>query len=206
MKAKKIILGIVIAIVAILVVVGIVFACVFNKEISTVNTVQTLSGADDEGNKPVVSMEYNNDYYLDDLIAQGGVSSNEELINFVVNKLSRGLINLNMQPGSFKMGCTTFNASTADGAKIFARNYDFAQAGICILKTAPDGGKHKSIGIVDTSKIMVKPEGSDLSLQQKVFLLLAPYACMDGFNDAGLSCSILMSRQGWDQNDPNSKS
>lgn len=197
MKAKKIVLGIIFAIVALVLIACIAFACVFNKEISTVSSVKTITGSDSEGNKPVVSFEYNNNYYFDDFLAQGGVNSNEELINFAVNKLTRGLVNLNIEPGSLKMGCTTFSARTSAGDKLFARNYDFAQAGIAVVKTAPEGD-HKSIGVVDMSKIMIKPEGNDLSLSQKAFLLLSPYACMDGINDAGLSCSILMSRQGKD--------
>lgn len=148
-------------------------------------------------------MECENNYYLDELVNEGGVTCSEDLINFATSKISHGLYCMNMKPGDIKMGCTTFTAKDKSGNNIFARNYDYYKDAICVLKTPAKENKHATLSMIDLSKLDIKVVGNDLSLIQKLTMLAAPYAPMDGMNDAGLSVSILTSRQGADPEDTN---
>lgn len=149
-------------------------------------------------------MEYENNYYLNELINEGGATCSEDLINFATSKISHGLYCMNMKPGDIKMGCTTFTAKTSTGENIFARNYDYYKDAICVLKTPANGDKHSTLTMIDLSKLDIKVPQNDLSLIQKLTMLAAPYAPMDGMNDAGLCVSILTSRQGADPVDTKS--
>lgn len=112
----------------------------------------------------------------------------------MVYKLSHNLINPNIAKGSINTLCTTFAAQTEDGDKVFARNYDYDKSGIAIVKTDPGNGFHKSISCVDLSKILIEVD-QDLTPIHKMLMLATPYVAMDGMNDAGLSCAILVTRQ-----------
>ena len=48
------------------------------------------------------------DFYLDDFVAQGGVKNDSELINFVTNKITKGLIKMNISDPD--IGCSSFTA------------------------------------------------------------------------------------------------
>ena len=201
--ALRVCLTILVALIALVVVLAIVVACVWNKEIKTISSIQKISPSSQSDTKPVYYMEYEGDFWFDDFISQGGVSCNEDLLNFIVGKLSRGLYTPNMEKGDMKLGCTTFTSQTADSSWLYARNYDFAQAPVCILKTNPGNGKHKTLSVLDTSKFGVSlKDSNDLSLKDKFMLLASPYATMDGMNDAGVSVAILMTRQGKDFSNP----
>lgn len=203
-KLRNALLIIALSIVVLLIALAVTVFCVWTNEIKTINSIQTLSLSDDQGNKPVYYMEYENNYYLDELINEGGVTCSEDLINFATSKISHGLYCMNMKPGDIKMGCTTFTAKTGTGENIFARNYDYNRDAVCVLKTPAVNDRHATLSMVDLSKLDIKVPENELTLIQKLTMLAAPYAPMDGMNDAGLSVSILTSRQGADPIDTKS--
>lgn len=191
-----ILIGIAVALVVLTV---ITIGCIWNKEFNTMNSIKEIIPAVEGKNSPVYYMEYDDDFWFDEFVEQGGADSTDSLINFVVNKISRGLYNPDMHKGDMKLGCTTFTATTQDNSKIFARNYDFGQSPICILKTKPGNGKHQTYSVFDISKTGIKLDDTgELSFENKLMLLAAPYTTMDGMNDAGVSASILVSNQGRD--------
>ncbi len=198
-KAKKrvglkIFLGVLIFLLLLVLVPSVTFVIVWNNEIKTVLSIEKLADANESNDGgPVYSMEVSGDYYFEEFLAQGGASSEEELVRFLVNKISRNIVPEDMEiPG---VGCASFTCNDGNGNYYFARNYDFSTTTAMIVKTAPTDGRYASISSVDLQFVGI--EGVDIeSLTQKLVCLVAPYAPLDGINSAGVACGIYMSYQG----------
>ncbi len=191
---KRIVLIILITIIVVLVIGAISVYGVWHNELSTVTSfkqLKTRNDSHDDGS--IYEMTVSGDYYFDEFIEQGGVSNDKELISFVTNKITKGLLKLNI--GETEIACSAFTAKTEDGDYLFARNYDFAKTNTCIVKTSPKG-RHASVSTVDLQFLGIDCNSDVSSLMDKMTCLAAPYAPLDGINDAGVSCGIFMSYQG----------
>ena len=87
-------------------------------------------------------------------------------------------------------GCTTFNATTPSGDKLFARNYDYMDSPGMTVWTHPKDG-YASVSTV--SLYFFGYGGSFLpeDLLTSFLTLLAPYIPVDGMNEKGLSIGVL---------------
>ncbi len=87
-------------------------------------------------------------------------------------------------------GCTTFNAKTPSGDKLFARNYDYMDSPGMTVWTHPKDG-YASVSTVSLYFLGYGgdflPEGPLTSL----LTLIAPYIPVDGMNEKGLSIGVL---------------
>lgn len=173
----------------------IVFLAVFRHEISSVASIEMLIDKNEKNRSaPVYYMEVSGGYYFDDFLEQGGASSDDELIKFVTDKLTKGLLPITIEPSRF--GCSAFTCTGEDGDKYFARNYDFTTTPGMIVRTNPGKGRYASISSVDLKFIGLK-DGVNLDdITQKLICLAAPYVPVDGINEAGVACGILVSYQG----------
>ena len=133
-------------------------------------------------------------FYLEDFIKQGGVKSDGELIAFITEKISKGLIPMTIQPT--QIGCASFTAQTSEGDKLFARNYDFNETSVCIVTTDGGNGRHATISSVDLQFLGLNRFKDVDGIMDRIACLAAPYAPLDGINDAGVSCGVYMSYQG----------
>lgn len=192
---KKILLGVLAVIVVLLVVaVAAVFA-VWHNEIGTVASIKMLRDRnDDHLDGAVYSMNVKGDFYLDDFVAQGGVKSDSELIGFITDNITHGVVDLNMSAP--EIGCSSFTATAENGDVLFARNYDFSKTNTMLVFTEANEGRHATISTVDLQFLGVDVDQNMTSLMDKVICLAAPYAPLDGVNDAGVSCGIYMTYQG----------
>lgn len=192
---KKILLAVLAVIVALLVIaVAAVFA-VWHNEIGTVASIKMLRDRnDDHLDGAVYSMNVKGDFYLDDFVAQGGVKSDSELIGFITDNITHGVVELNMTAP--EIGCSSFTATAENGDVLFARNYDFSKTNTMLVFTEANEGRHATISTVDLQFLGVDVDQNMTSLMDKVICLAAPYAPLDGVNDAGVSCGIYMTYQG----------
>ena len=146
----------------------------------TKNTIKRL----DEN---IYLMDYRNDYFIDELL-ETGVSSIGDLVAFAVKKFNVDFT-VGSQQGS---GCTSFEAHNPDGDHMLCRNFDFKAAPCFVVWTHPKG-HYESIGVVDNNfmlygqKHLKYKKGSSKAL-------LAPYCCVDGMNECGLSIAVLQIR------------
>lgn len=185
------------AVIGIIAVLGITFACVWSDEISSVRSFTKLRNRKDSNQEGAVyMMRVKGGFYFDDFLAQGGASSDKQLINFITNNITRGLIDVSI--GETDIGCSSFTAVTPSGDIIFARNYDFAKTNVCLTFTDPKDGRHKSFSTVDLNYIGMDINKDVEGLMNQITCLAAPYVPLDGMNDAGVSCGIYMSYQGGD--------
>lgn len=87
-------------------------------------------------------------------------------------------------------GCTTFNATTPSGDKLFARNYDYMDSPGMTVWTHPEDG-YASVSTV--SLYFLGYGGSFLpeDMLTSLLTLIAPYIPVDGMNEKGLSIGVL---------------
>ena len=133
-------------------------------------------------------MEYRGDYGLENFLEQGGASSDLAVADHVIGEMFHGLIDLNLQGSSF--GCSTLSVQAPEGNALFGRNFDWGTCTALIVETRPDNG-YASISTVNMDFLNL---GFSLSEENFVRLLsaVAPYAPMDGMNEAGLCVAVLM--------------
>ena len=105
------------------------FAWVWSDEISTVSSFTKLrerNDANEEGS--VYSMNVKGGFYFDKFLEQGGASDDGELINFITDNITRGLIKIEIKKTD--IGCSSFMAKAENGDILFARNYDFDKTNV----------------------------------------------------------------------------
>ena len=103
----------------------------------------------------------------------------------------------------FSGGCSAFITVNEDGDIITCRNYDFPHndtngdlSGLNVLVRCSPKGKYSSVGMADMGLLSVVglPYYAgclDTGEATPLVLMYAPYLCMDGMNEKGLTVSIL---------------
>lgn len=192
---KKVVIGVAAALLALLLVAGIGIYAIWHNEIATLMSFKLVRDRDDAHlDGAVYTMEVKGGFYLDEFVAQGGVKNDSELIAFVTNSITKGLIP--MEISDPEIGCSSFTAKTEDGDVLFGRNYDFSKTNTCIVFTEANEGRHATISTVDLQFLGMDVDKNVESLMDKITCLAAAYAPLDGINDAGVSCGIYMTYQG----------
>ena len=194
---KKIVLRILIVILALVLAAGIFVYAIWGDELRTLASIELVRDRNDEHlDGAVYTMHVKGDFYLDEFVAQGGVKNDTELINFITEKITKGLIPMNITDP--EIGCSSFTAVTEDGDRLFGRNYDFSKTNTCIVFTEKNEGRHASVSTVDLQFLGIDVNKNLDGLMDKITALAATYAPLDGINDAGVSCGIYMTYQGED--------
>lgn len=136
--------------------------------------------------KNIFLLDYREDYGLDDLLSHG-VTSVGGLMLFVQKRFLLKRKDVKIKNCDF--GCTTFNSFTQAGEHIFARNFDYKEAPCIVVWTAPKNG-YKSVGIT-SADVLLCDNNIDKRPGRQKRLLAAPFACMDGVNEKGLSIAVV---------------
>ena len=194
---KKVVAGIAIALAAVIVIAVVAVGLMWKDEIGSLMSIKEVRARNDaHKDGAVYTMHVKGGFYLDDFVAQGGVSSDAELISFVTGKLTKGLLDVGFDAPD--IGCSSFTAQTEDGDALFARNYDFDKTNTCIVFTEANEGRHASVSTVDLQFLGIDSDTGLNGLMDKVTCLVSTYAPLDGVNDAGVACGIYMTYQGAD--------
>lgn len=197
-SVKKIVLAVVAVIVVLLVAAAAVIFGIWHNEIGTVASIKMLRERnDDHEDGAVYSMNVQGGFYLDDFVAQGGVSNDTELIQFITDHITHGVVDLNMTAPT--IGCSSFTATAENGDALFGRNYDFSKTNTMLVFTDATEGRHATISTTDLQFLGIDVDKDLTGLMNKVICLAAPYTPLDGINDAGVSCGIYMTYQGGDK-------
>lgn len=195
---KKILIGVVATVLIVALGLGITVYAVWHNEISTIASMKMIRERNDEHlDGSVYMMNVKGGFYLDDFVAQGGVKSDSELIAFVTEKITKGLLDMGISDP--EIGCSSFTAKTEDGDVLFGRNYDFSKTNTCIVTTEANEGRHATISTVDLQFLGIDVDKNIDGLMDKITCLAATYAPLDGINDAGVSCGIYMTYQGGEE-------
>ena len=130
-------------------------------------------------------LDYPYDYGLEELLTDG-VSDTFALCRFVQKR------NHAAKRSRFRMGgggCTTFCVRDGKGHPLMGRNFDYRDAPCLVVRTAPEKG-YRSVAVTDLNVMLYgfrhSPGGKN---ERRLFL--APWCCMDGVNEKGLSIAVL---------------
>lgn len=168
---------------------------IWHNEILTLLSIKEIMPKDvSHQDGYVYEMRVFGDYYLDALMAKGGVKSDQELIRFLSGKITKNLFNLDINYNG--VACSSFTSQSKEGDILFARNYDLKRTNTAIVKTNPGKGKYSSISTVDLSFLSASHENGLKYMRSKLLSLAAAYVPLDGMNEKGVSAGIYMTYQG----------
>ena len=126
-----------------------VFA-LWHNELATLSSLKKLSDRDEaHRDGAVYQLNVSGGYYFDDFLAQGGASTDPELISFITQSITKGIIPMNIKTST--IACSAFTADTQSGDRVFGRNYDFSATNTAIVYTNPGKGRHASYSTIDLS-------------------------------------------------------
>lgn len=155
-------------------------AFLFRHELKTLHSLKKVD------DNVLYTMKYDGDYGFDEFL-ETGASSDSELVEFVTNRLLKGI------PLEFSipdLGCSTFSAQTEDGARIFGRNFDLTYSPAMFVLTEPANG-YRSMSTVNLAFLGFGEDKLPDTLKRKIITLAAPYAPLDGVNEKGLAVAVL---------------
>ena len=178
MKAKSVVL----IILAILVLLAIVFCTVYSTRFKSMATIKKHTSYDDGYDLYSMTVKY--DYSIDNII-NSGYTTMQEFTDAVV-KEALPLLPVHIEVPAF--GCSAFRTETADGKTLMGRNYDFKldTSAMMVICEPKDG--YRSIAFAALDNV-----GADKvdSLSSKLACLTAPFVCLDGVNEKGVSVAVL---------------
>lgn len=165
----------------VLVMVGL-FIVIYFREVSTLNTIARPDVTVD-----FFTMEYKGDYGFDEFLVTGA-SNDQELINYITQRLMKGLP-FEMAVPDF--ACSTFSVKSPSGEQLFGRNFDLDYSPALLVETNPDDG-YRSYSMVNLALTGYTEDYLPTSMINGIMALAAPYLPMDGVNEKGLAIGVLM--------------
>ncbi len=127
-------------------------------------------------------MDYTYDYDIDEIL-RTGFNTHVGLVTGAFSKLMSGAF-------GFGFGCTTFNSVTPQGDYLLSRNFDYMDAPYLMIWTHPENG-YASISSCSLEFCGYFGKFRPDSYARSFLTLLAPYSCLDGINEKGLSIGVL---------------
>ncbi len=181
------VIKIILKIIAVLFFIVIVIMCAsflfFKHELKSTATLQKIN----EDNAYI--MTYKGDYKLDKLLKKG-VDSDQALIKFISRHFLYGLTT-DISSSDFES--TAFTVKSPTGEFLTARNFDFSDSPILVLKSNPKNG-YRSISTVNLDCVGFNKESialGNFTILQKANLLATIYMPEDGMNEKGLVISSM---------------
>lgn len=161
----------------------IAFACVYWTRIQTISSIEKLTDYADGYNVYRMNVAY--DYDLDAVISKG-ITDEQSYIDAIVEK-SLPLLPVHIKAPSF--GCSAFTLKDTDDRVHMGRNYDFSlnTSAMVVYCTPKNGYKSVALAALDN----VSANDAQGGLRQKLATLTAPFICLDGMNEKGVSIAVL---------------
>ena len=180
---KKTIKIIIAAVVAVLLIAIGTILFIFRGEIKTIFALE----ADTENG--IYNIDYAADYKLDQLLEEGGVNNEDELAQYILKIMLKGLP-INIEYEVPELACSTFIAETPEKGYIFGRNLDNQVTDLAVVKTAPKNG-YKSVSVVNLSFLGYNETYTPEAVLDRIVTLGVPYFPLDGINEMGLAVGVL---------------
>lgn len=171
-------------ILAVLIIVAIIVFCgIYLTRFRTMSTIKKITSYNDGYN--LYSMDVKYDYSLDNVI-NCGIEDDQTLINAIIRE-ALPLLPVKINVPSF--GCTAFTLVGNDGYIRMGRNYDFKNdtSSMLVYCTPKNGYKSVAFAALDNVSANVPDE----NIQKKLTSLTAPFICLDGMNEKGVSVAVL---------------
>lgn len=158
------------------------FVCEYTGRFQTIRTIEKVTDYEDYN---LYSMDVKYDYDLDRVI-EYGITDDQSLVDAIVEE---AIPILPVQIGVPDFGCSAFTLQEADGDILMGRNYDFRRDTSAMLVYCEPEDGYKSVGFAALDNISANtPEES---MKKKLATLTAPFICLDGMNEKGVSIAVL---------------
>lgn len=164
------------------------FTVFYFSRFLTMGTIEQLTDYDDGYNLYSMTVKY--DYSIKDVIDYG-ITDTQSYVDAVLAE-SLPLLPVHIELPSY--GCSVYrandnNAFFPEDSYIMGRNYDFKLDTSCMMvKCYPKDG-YPSIAFTALNNISA--DKADESLKTRMACLTAPFSCLDGVNQAGVSIAVL---------------
>lgn len=138
------------------------------------------------------AVRYDGDSGFDEFLAQGGASSDREVVEYLANHLLSGMDLGDLLGGIF--GCSTLAVQSPEGDALFGSNFDWENCEAMVVEFHPENG-YASLSTVNMDFITQNVGGGMVGMAlnlDEVKTLAALYAPLDGMNEAGLAVSVNM--------------
>lgn len=138
------------------------------------------------------AIRYDGDYGFEEFLAQGGASSDAEVVGYLAENLLDGLNLGDLLGGIF--GCSTIAVRNVSGDALFGRNFDWDGCEAMVVEAHPPDG-YASLSTVNMDFIIQSTGGgvNGIAMEmEQARTLAALYAPLDGMNEAGLAVSVNM--------------
>ena len=179
---KRIILLIISVIILLILLFAFILFSIYRTRLETISTIEKITEYDDY-NLYEIDIKY--DYSLKDVIDYG-IKDNQSFADAIL-KEALPLIHVSIKVPSF--GCSAFTIRTQDGKVMMGRNYDFKLDTSALLVHAAPADGYKSIAFAALNNIGA--DNADKNIKTKLSCLTAPFVCLDGINEKGVSIAVL---------------
>lgn len=132
-------------------------------------------------------LDYKYDYDIAHLMKKGSASA-AKLFGYASRRILGGT--LKFKPASQACACSAFEAANENGDHIMGRNFDYMDGPCYVVWTHPKNA-YASISMVDANFLLTFDHCRPKSVMCRLRTMLAPYFCLDGMNEKGLSMAVL---------------
>ena len=154
----------------------------YASRIGTMASIERLTSYEDGYDLYAMDVAY--DYSLQHVI-DAGITDNQSLIDAILGE-ALPLLPVSMKAPDF--GCSAFTAQGSAGT-LMGRNYDFKRdTSALLVRCSPKDG-YRSIGFAALNN--VGADDATGSLKSRLACLTAPFICLDGVNEKGVSIAVL---------------
>lgn len=181
-KKHKIIRTVLLVILLLLIVAAGGFISVYEGRFQTISSIQKVTDYDEYN---LYRMDVKYDYDLDRLI-EYGITDNQSFVDAIV-KEALPILPVHIKAPDF--GCSAFTLQEADGNVLMGRNYDFKRDTSAMLVYCEPEDGYKSVAFAALDNISANTP--DASMKKKLATLTAPFICLDGMNEKGVSIAVL---------------
>ena len=178
-KVKKIL----ISVLSVLLIVILAALAVFQGE------ARSLLSVKENGDTGIYEIDYAADYKLQELLDEGGAATEEQLVQYILKTMLKGLP-IEVPYEIPNLACSTFYAETPEKGYIFGRNLDNQTTDLAVVKTSPKDG-YSSVSIVNLSFLGYNTEYTPDKLTDRINMLATAYFPLDGINEKGLAVGVL---------------
>lgn len=181
-KLKKTILTCVAVVAALIVLAAAAFCILYAGRFKTIATIEQVTDYSDGLNLYCMDIVY--DYNIDTII-QYGITDDQSSIDAML-KEALPLLPVHIEAPNF--GCSAFTLNS-ENAVMMGRNYDFRNdtSAMLVHCTPKDGYESVAFAALDNIGANV----ADASFASKMACLTAPFVCLDGMNEKGVSIAVL---------------
>ena len=182
-KVMKRILQVFLVLLGLVVIAAVAFFALYFTRIQTFSSIEKLTDYKDGYNLYRMDVQY--DYNLDEIIDYG-IKDDQTMIDAIIKE---ALPLLPVKIEAPKFGCTALTLTDTDGDVHMGRNYDFSRdtSAMLVYCTPKDGYKSIAFAALDNVKANVPDE----NIKNKMSSLTAPFVCLDGMNEKGVSIAVL---------------